>query len=358
MYTEDSLLSTSKGENISYCDETIHNDFQYPCWIKVAFPLIIVCILPLGVVGNSIMCYVIYHKQPMRSSINLLLAHHAFANMVFLIICTPFTFVSLVTDTWIFGEVMCTLIAYLHTCLSGLITYILMVISIDRYLIIVHMHDSLVPDRIWKIHAFCWIFCFALPFPCIFGVGKFSYFSGWPQCVLGDATLSYGELYCILVLTLLYYLPFLVMTCSYILIIRKVHHNKVKVSHVPEQHEVRTVSTAGRYKPVQMDMSFKTKSLNTLLIIYVMWVLAWIPYAVCIFVWNIQLDFENKLGGVFLIMLGYVGAGTNPVVFVWRIPRLREAFKELLPKTSELLPSLSQKTNRRINPSSIYEVKD
>lgn len=92
-----------------------------------------------GVLGNSLVIYVILKKDRMRTVTNLLLLNLAAADLSFALVippCTAYTFAS--SGSWPFGDTECRLMHYLVNVTAYVTVYTLVLISAIRYMTIVH----------------------------------------------------------------------------------------------------------------------------------------------------------------------------------------------------------------------------
>ena len=342
-------------------DEVTDTDASLPVGIQIIVSSLFLVSIPVAVMGNGIMCSLVFRKSAMKSSINLLMAHHSLANILLSVCCAPFVFVSITTNYWVFGAFMCDVIAFLHLAFSGAVSLLLSVISIDRYFILVRRIDILKSERIYKILALLWAVCGISSLPPLFGLGNYSAFSNWPQCVLSHVTSQAGEIYSLFLLTLMYYVPGVFMTYCYVVVIWRVRHNNLKIHHIPVKSEtrMRRISPSSKNPPVQIDISFKTKAFRALFIIYLCWLLSWFPFAVCLLVWNARRNLEEHvLAGTILLALGYFNCCTAPFVYYYKVLAYHEYCQHIWNNIADNMYSLSLTIygRRRVNPASLYEV--
>ena len=77
--------------------------------IPVIFGLITVC----GVVGNSLVIYVIVRHGHMKTVTNYYIVNLAVTDISFLLCCAPFTATLFVSPNWLFGRFMCKFVFYM-----------------------------------------------------------------------------------------------------------------------------------------------------------------------------------------------------------------------------------------------------
>jgi len=79
--------------------------FEY--FVRIIIPIIFGLIAVLGFVGNLSVIIVVAANKNMRNTTNILIIGLAAADLVFIIVCVPFTAVIYVIPVWPFGLVWC-----------------------------------------------------------------------------------------------------------------------------------------------------------------------------------------------------------------------------------------------------------
>ncbi|KAF2354069.1 G protein-coupled receptor rhodopsin-like [Trinorchestia longiramus] len=105
-----SLQACNISNDYIYID-TIY-DYVFPHtteWILIVINFIV---LIIGLLGNFLVCYVVYRNISMQSVTNIFIVNLAVADFCVLLICLPPTVVWDVTETWFFGTMMCKLTLY------------------------------------------------------------------------------------------------------------------------------------------------------------------------------------------------------------------------------------------------------
>ncbi|XP_032669448.1 allatostatin-A receptor-like isoform X1 [Odontomachus brunneus] len=106
--------------------------------VVVVVPLFFGMIGILGLVGNSLVVVVVAANPGMRSTTNILIINLAVADLLFVIFCIPFTATDFVLPYWPFGNVWCKIVQYLIIVTAYASVYTLVLMSLDRYLAVVH----------------------------------------------------------------------------------------------------------------------------------------------------------------------------------------------------------------------------
>lgn len=133
------------------------------CWIYFSFkvPVIFGIIAIVGFFGNALVVTVVVANSRMRSTTNLLIVNLALADLLFIVFCVPFTALDYALLFWPFGEVWCKIVQYLVIVTANASIYTLVLMSLDRYLIVVHPLSSISirtkTKTYWAI-AVTWVF--------------------------------------------------------------------------------------------------------------------------------------------------------------------------------------------------------
>lgn len=354
----DSLVALNTSAQL-----TLASYATLPTPLRILLAIIMLLMISIGFLGNAIVCLIVYQKPAMRSAINLLLATLAFSDIMLSLFCMPFTAVTVITMTWNFGPHFCriSVMLYWFFVLEGV--SILLIISVDRFLIIVQRRDKLNPHRAKIMIVISWAFSFCISFPSMVGWTLVEIPSRAPQCVLGYTEHVADRAYAVMLIVAVFFIPFSIMLFSYLCILNTVRRNTVRVHNHAESmclNQVSKLGLTGLQKSHQMnvDMSFKTRAFTTILILFVGFSLCWLPYTVfsLLSVFSRQFYYSPSfyITSTCVLWLSYLKSVFNPVIYCWRIKKFREACQEFMPKTIKLLPKVPGRTKRRIRPSTIY----
>ncbi|XP_036425378.1 high-affinity lysophosphatidic acid receptor-like [Colossoma macropomum] len=330
-----------------------------PITLRAALSVVMVVIIIVGFLGNAVVCLIVYQKPAMRSAINLLLATLAFTDIMLSLFCMPVTAVTVVSDDWRFGLDFCriTVMLYWLFVLEGVA--ILLIISVDRFLIIVRRQDKLTPSRARLLIAGSWLlsFCLALP-----SVGSWPSLGPKPQrCILGYIESLPDRGYTVLLAATVFFIPVSVMLFSYLRILNAVRRNALRIhNHAcpgPDQGGKAGLAVLRRPPQLSVDMSFKTRAFTTILILFVGFSVCWLPHTVLGLLAAFSQRFYLSAGfypaSVGALWLSYLKAVFNPAVYCWRIRKFREACEEFVPRSCRL-PRIPGRSRRRVRPCSIY----
>ncbi|KAH3827686.1 orexin receptor type 2-like [Dreissena polymorpha] len=120
----------------------------------------------VGLIGNTLVCVVIWRNRGMRTVTNIFIVNLAIADIAVLIMCLPMTLLVDVTCTWFFGDVVCKVNQFTMTSSISVSVLTLTAISLERWYAICHplrFHSSVRRARIIIIVIWIASACIAMP---------------------------------------------------------------------------------------------------------------------------------------------------------------------------------------------------
>ncbi|CAD5125806.1 unnamed protein product [Dimorphilus gyrociliatus] len=120
------------------------SDVAYETLLRVFVPISFIITLIVGLIGNSLVIFVIATNKQMRNTTNLLILNLSLADLIFLIFCIPANMVSVyILHEWVAGTFMCRLHLAFQFITVYISIYTLVLMSFDRYLAVVHAISSM-----------------------------------------------------------------------------------------------------------------------------------------------------------------------------------------------------------------------
>ena len=85
--------------------------------LNLSFRLIVyaiyIAIFIMAIIGNVLVCWVVFRQTAMHTVTNLFIANLALSDILLCIFCVPFTPLYLLTfKEWIFGKLLCHLVPF------------------------------------------------------------------------------------------------------------------------------------------------------------------------------------------------------------------------------------------------------
>ncbi|XP_027275239.1 kiSS-1 receptor isoform X5 [Cricetulus griseus] len=100
-------------------------------------PLFFTALMLLGLVGNSLVIYVICRHKHMRTVTNFYIANLAATDVTFLLCCVPFTALLYPLPAWVLGDFMCKFVNYIQQVSVQATCATLTAMSVDRWYVTV-----------------------------------------------------------------------------------------------------------------------------------------------------------------------------------------------------------------------------
>ena len=128
--TVDSLNSTSPLHQ----PLTTNSSILFSTIIIASYCLIFL----LGIVGNSLVVFVVCRNKSMQSVTNVFITNLAVSDILMCLLCVPFTPIPFFMANWVFGKFLCHLVPFSLGVCVYVSTLTSLAIAIDRYFVIVH----------------------------------------------------------------------------------------------------------------------------------------------------------------------------------------------------------------------------
>jgi len=120
-----SATTSDISDNVTAAGRSPYDDYFAFILYEVAVPLLYGVVTVLGIVGNSLVIYVIASRERMRTVTNLLLLNLAVADLSFVVVIPPSTAYVFAANAWPFGDVACRLMHYLVNVTAYVTVYTL-----------------------------------------------------------------------------------------------------------------------------------------------------------------------------------------------------------------------------------------
>ncbi|XP_070849124.1 neuropeptide Y receptor Y2, like [Chaetodon trifascialis] len=292
--------------------------------VQVVLILAYSTIIVLGVLGNSLVIYVIYRFKTLRTVTNFFIANLAVADLLVNTLCLPFTLVYTLQGEWKFGGTLCFLLPYAQGLAVHVSTVTLNVIALDRHRCIVyHLETRMRKDVCFGVIALTWVLSAVLASPlAIFReYGSFTLEPGhsiqvctekWP----GKNT--DGTVYSISMLILQYFLPLSIISFAYARIWSKLR------GHVSPADSV-AGSSAGSERHRRRRKT--TKMLVTMVVVFAV---SWLPFHAFQLATDIDstvLDMRDyRLLYTVFHVVAMCSTFANPLLYGWMNRNYRAAF--------------------------------
>nr|UKQ02631.1 cholecystokinin-type receptor [Ophionotus victoriae] len=319
-----------------------------------------IVIFILAVVGNILVIMTLVHNKRMRTVTNVFLFSLAVSDVLFAIVCIPFTLVGNILQRFIFGAGICKIVPYFQGVSVTVSVWTMVAISLERY----HAICNPLSSRIWqtKRHAYraiaaIWTLGFLIFLPSIIFTQLIPLSEGHHMCREKWPAKIYMEVYTTSMFVILMVIPLWTMAIAYGLIIRelrqgmmsekRVKKSEKRVNGTPltklgDTEDSTMISTRGSIakKPKKKESPTVARSTSTsvakkrvvkmLIIIVILFFVCWSP-SWCFMMWSVAdpQSAYNAISSVeisFIKWLTYVSACINPIVYCFMNKKFRQGF--------------------------------
>ncbi|NXI48303.1 CCKAR protein, partial [Galbula dea] len=358
--------------NVSACDHLWRDlrgaaaPTEVSLWLRV---LLYMLIFTLSVVGNGVVVAVLGLSRRLRTVTNSFLLSLALSDLLLALCCMPFTLVPNLMGTFVFGEVVCKLMAYLMGVSVSVSTFSLVAIALERYSAICKPLQS----RAWQTRAHAcrviagtWLLSALLMLPYAIYSTTRAGPAHTTRCIHDWPSQGFRQGWYVLLLVVLFFVPGVVMAVAYGLISRELYRGirfeldikgelaaprtshgdpppppaapacdqgdgcYLQLSRPAGALELRPLGARARVNTSRAKLEAKQRVIRMLVVIVAMFFLCWLP----IFTANTWRAFapreaQRLLSGTpisFIHLLSYTSACANPLIYCFMNRRFRRAF--------------------------------
>ncbi|XP_060574844.1 melanopsin-like isoform X4 [Ruditapes philippinarum] len=293
-----------------------------------------------AVFGNLMVIVVVFRHKGMQTRTNMFLVNLAIADFLVGILLAPFSLTTLISEEWIFGEVMCNINGFMNAVCFITSIHTLMYISIHKYVSITRPFSRILNH--WKIlimSAAAWLWAIVCAILTMFVLSKVVSKPGAMQCGPEYPRNNLEYLHHVIITGTNIVIPLAIMTFAYARMYCEFR------SHAKRLRKNSTLQT-------DQILAQQIQVTKTLFIVLACFMLCWLPYfAYSSYVSTIKdkskiLAWANPAAYCFM----YMNSGCNPIIYAWRSPSFREGYKEILCQKSGYIVS--------DDPTAFYTIRD
>ncbi|KAM4623341.1 somatostatin receptor type 2-like isoform 1-T2 [Polymixia lowei] len=292
--------------------ETIKSHQDRTSSVVITFIYFVVC--SVGLCGNALVIYVILRYAKMKTVTNIYILNLAVAD-VLCMMSLPFIAMQLALVHWPFGEALCRVIMTVDSLNQFTSIFCLTVMSIDRYLAVVHPIKSTKwrKPRVAKlINLTVWGVSLLVNLPTMI----FSGLDKVPVCgiIWPDPQEVYYKVFMFYTFFVGFFLPLAVICLCYLLIIIKVKSSGMRVGSTKRKRSERKVT-------------------RMVSIVVAVFVLCWLPfYAFNVTSATSSIKPTSALKSTFdfVVVLGYANSCANPILYAFLSDNFKKSFQNVL----------------------------
>uniref|UniRef100_A0A8C4SB24 KISS1 receptor a n=1 Tax=Erpetoichthys calabaricus TaxID=27687 RepID=A0A8C4SB24_ERPCA len=293
-------------------------------------PLFFALIMLVGLIGNSLVIYVISKHRQMRTATNFYIANLASTDIIFLLCCVPFTATLYPLPSWIFGDFMCKFVAFLQQVTVQATCITLSAMSGDRCYATVYPLKSLRhrTPRVAMIVSICiWIGSFILSTPIImYQKTQEGYWYG-PRtyCIETFPSETHKKVFILYHFLAVYLLPLLTISLCYSFMLKRV--GQPVVEPVDNNYQVQLLS--------ERTIAMRSKISKMVVVIVLLFTICWGPIQLFTlfqaFYPKFQANYATYKIKTWANCMSYANSSINPIVYGFMGASFRKSFKKAFP---------------------------
>eukprot|EP00066_Takifugu_rubripes_P010687 XP_003978709.1 PREDICTED: somatostatin receptor type 3 [Takifugu rubripes] len=305
-----SFILDDTTQNIS-----THELGSHPSLTAVFIPLIYGMVCVVGLVGNTLVIHVIVHYTKNESVTNIYILNLAIADELFML-GLPFLAVQNALLSWPFGSLMCRVVMTVDAINQFTSIFCLTVMSVDRYLAVVHPIRSFWwrrPRVAKAISTTVWAGSFVVVLPVVVFADVLKD-DGNCSIVWPEPAEVWKTSFIVYTCTVGFFCPLLVICLCYLLIV-------VKVRSVGKKAQ----ATSSRRRKSERKIT------RMVVVVVAVFVLCWLPFYVLNIV-NLQVVLPGDFRGlyVFVVVLSYANSCANPILYGFLSDNFKRGFRKAL----------------------------
>lgn len=293
--------------------------------VGIIVPTIFGFICVLGLFGNLLVIIVVLKDKHMRNTTNILILSLAVADLLFILFCVPFTATGYALPVWPFGAIGCKLTQYAMYVCAYASVYTLVIMSLDRYLAVVHAIRSMSwrsERNTWFAIAIIWIIILCGNIPIILQWGVFEYqHQGENRSACIQITelhdVNSGKKYFAFFFFFGFIIPLGITMLMYGLMLKRLLYGVVP----------------GGGSQSAESMRAKKRVTRMVIIVVVIFALCWLPIQIILF-WQKFGNYPTTVPYVSSMMaancLAYMNSCVNPILYAFLSGNFRRSFRKLL----------------------------
>ncbi|XP_077591776.1 delta-type opioid receptor-like [Stigmatopora nigra] len=270
----------------------------------------------VGLLGNSLVMYVIVRYTKMKTATNIYIFNLALADAL-VTTSLPFQSADYLLNTWPFGRVACKIFVAVDYYNMFTSIFTLTMMSVDRYVAVCHPVKALdfrTPHKAKLVNVAVWILSSAAGIPAFVLGGTKTNAAGITECALQfPEPYSYWDTVmkmCVFVLA--FVVPVLIITVCYSLMLLRLKNVRVLSGSRAKDRNLRRIT-------------------RLVVVVVAVFVVCWTPIHIFVLVKvvaNVPETTAIVAAYFFCVALGYINSSLNPILYAFLDENFKRCFKD------------------------------
>ncbi|KAM9483010.1 somatostatin receptor type 3 [Clarias gariepinus] len=292
-----------------------YNTSFIPSVAGILIPLIYIIVCVVGLGGNTLVIHIVLRYSQTQSVTNIYILNLAIADELFML-GLPFLAVQNALLSWPFGSLMCRLVMTVDAINQFTSIFCLTVMSIDRYLAVVHPLRSSrwrQPRVAKAVNATVWALSFIVVLPVVVFADVLED-DGNCSIVWPEPAEVWKAAFIVYTATVGFFGPLLVICMCYLLIVIKVRSSgrRVRATSIRRRKSERKIT-------------------RMVVIVVAVFVFCWLPFYILNIV-NLLVLLPGEFRGLyyFVVVLSYANSCANPILYGFLSENFKRGFRKAL----------------------------
>ncbi|XP_068725014.1 melatonin receptor type 1B-A-like [Montipora capricornis] len=304
----------------------------------------------LSLMGNTLVCMSVYRNIGLRTTTNLYIIALAISDLLSAVFVMPFVTAVLASGHWIFGEVICNVLAFFSAFIIYVSPVTMGLTALNRYVRMCR------PDREYQrffstkksltllVSVWVIVACYS-GLPNIVGLRKNTFFPNIASCAIDHLSES-GRLihYCIVV-SLFLLTPLTITIFSYVKVAKKIQHHKTEISFLRQNSPIISA------REIRISKS--------LFVVVFAFMICWIPLWIIVLLMRFhlveKLPRNVKLLSFFFL---YLSNTINPLIYAGMNRCFRREFRKIICERKKKVPDRITNETPQINTNNVPQELD
>ncbi|XP_072022270.1 beta-2 adrenergic receptor-like [Amphiura filiformis] len=310
-----------------------------PLEVQITLTITLAVIIILAIFGNTLVFITVLRSSKLRRQLSsIFLLNLAITDVGCALLVMPFALTSVWQNTWIFGDFWCDGVCFFNYCFIIVSMATLALISLDRYIFVVHplRYEKLV-TKPRAIAACCLGWLFGIAFGVAPAVANWVWYDNSEIiCAIDWENETYSVVtYTVTAFVICFMIPIMVMCFAYYRIYKVARSHSNRIAHrlqSARSHRSQDVDCQRGRQSVSSGVrsvsKYNAKAIKTILIMIIAYLLCNTPFSLTKLIKVIYSDNESVPPGVNTLAswLAFVNPCCNPIIYAINREEFREAF--------------------------------